>query len=167
MVTLFCLSHFWKILWWIWCEIMLLKFVTVHLSLCWRYILDTAISLSVPSPLNVGVCKVNQSSTPQTLFQSWNYIIPLFPVLYWYFSREDLHIHFFKPSSLLRHAACFSQTTGCSIDWHCFQLLQGVTAALAVVPLPFSHPLSTTDVAAVVGGSWVDSQLLHSVVPVR
>lgn len=119
MVTLFCLSHLQKILWWIWCEIMLLKFDTVHLFLCWRCVLDTAISSSVPSPLNVGVCKVNQDSAPQTLFQTWNYIIPLFPVLYWCFSREALHILFFKPSSLLRHAACFSQTTGCSIGWHC------------------------------------------------
>lgn len=145
--------------------------------LCWRCVLDISIGLSVHSPLNVGVCKVNQDSAPQTLFQTWSYIIPLFLILYRYFSREELHILFFKPSSL-RLACSMLQPDHRLL--HRLALCSGLRSALggwskaylhrvsaAAVPLSFSHCSSATDGAAVVGGGWGDSQLLHSVVPVR
>lgn len=157
---------------------MLLKLDTVHLFsldwtpfLCWRRTLDVAISLSVPSPLNVGVCKVNQDSAPQTLLQTWNYIIPLFPLLYWYFRREELHVHFFKLSPLrlahsvfqpdhrLLHRSALSSDPSSGLgDWRRAHL-QGVTAA--AVPLSFSHWPRATDGAAVAGGGRGDSRCIQ------
>lgn len=163
---------------------MLSKHVIVHLFsldwtpfLCWRCLLDVAIGLSVPSPLNVGVCKMNQDSAPQTLLQTWNYFIPLFPILYGYFSREDLHMPFFEPSFLhlahsvfqpdhrLLHRSALSSGPSSALKGWRWVHLQGVTAA--VVPLSFSHCPSATDRAAVAGEGWGDPQLLCSVVPVR
>lgn len=83
----------------------------VSIRCCYRFV--------VPSPLNVGVCKMNPDSAPQTLLQTW---ITLFHFSQFYmgilvekiFTCLSLNLPF-----CIWHTVCFSQITGCSIGQHC------------------------------------------------